>query len=106
MSADMLINKEPNPIVIKLFTRGRKLNIYLVFMTQSNVAVPKNIRLNLTQSFVTKFPKKRELQKIASNHSLAIYHQDLRNLCKRCNAKPYSFSVFDTTPWTNNSSNL
>ena len=55
----MLINKKPNPIVIKLFTRGRKLNIYLVFMTQSNVTVPINIRLNLTQSFVTKFPKKR-----------------------------------------------
>ena len=29
-----------NPIVTKLFIRGRELNIYLVFITQSYFAVP------------------------------------------------------------------
>ena len=34
-------NKNLNPIVTKLFTKGRKLNISLVFITKSYFAVPK-----------------------------------------------------------------
>ena len=41
MIADMLSNKTINPIVTELFIRGRKLNISLVFITQSYIAVPK-----------------------------------------------------------------
>ena len=41
---DMLSNKHLRPIVIELFTKTRKLNIFLVFITQSTV--PKDIRLN------------------------------------------------------------
>ena len=48
MIADMLNNKKLNPIVTELFIRCRKLNISLVFITQSYFAVPKNIRLNST----------------------------------------------------------
>ena len=44
MTADMVNNKKPNATVTELFIRGRKLNIYLVFITQSYFAVPKNIR--------------------------------------------------------------
>ena len=36
----MLSNKKLNPIVTELFIRGRKLNIYLVFITQSYSAMP------------------------------------------------------------------
>ena len=39
--ADML-----NPTVAKLFIKGKKINISLVFITQSYFAVPENIRLN------------------------------------------------------------
>ena len=46
MTADTLSNKKLNTIVTKLFIRGRKLNISLVFITQSYFAAPKNIRLN------------------------------------------------------------
>ena len=44
--ADMLNNKNLNPIVTESFIRIRKLNIYLAFITQNCFAVPKNIRLN------------------------------------------------------------
>ena len=46
MIADMLSNKKLNPILPEWFIRGKKLNIYLIFITQSYFAVPKNIRLN------------------------------------------------------------
>ena len=38
---DMHSNKKLNPIVTELFIRGRKLNISLVFITQTYLAVPK-----------------------------------------------------------------
>ena len=43
--ADMLNNKRLNKLVTEIFIRRRKLNISLVFITQSYFAVPKNIKL-------------------------------------------------------------
>ena len=58
MTANMLNNKKLNPVVTELFIRGRKLNISLVFITQSYFAVPKVIRLNSTHYFIMKIPNK------------------------------------------------
>ena len=44
--ADMFCTKALNPIATELFIRGKKLNIPLVFITQSSFSVTKNIRLN------------------------------------------------------------
>ena len=62
MIADMIDNKKLNPIATELFTRGRKLNISIVFITQSYFKVPKDVRLNSTHFLVMKIPNKRELQ--------------------------------------------
>ena len=62
--ADMLSNKKLNPIVTELFIIGRKLNISLVFITQSYFALPKNIRLNSTHCFIMKIRNKREFNKL------------------------------------------
>ena len=67
MIPDMLSNKKHNPIVTKLFIIGSKLNISLVFATQSYFVVPKNIRLNYTHYFIMKVPNKQELQQIVFN---------------------------------------
>ena len=68
MIADLINNKKLNSIVAELFIRGRKLNISLVFITQSYFKVPKDARLNTTHIFITKTSNKRELQQIAPNH--------------------------------------
>ena len=69
MITDMINNKKLNSIVTELFLRGRKLNISLVFITQSYFKVPKDVRLNTTKFFIMKIPNKRELQQIPINHS-------------------------------------
>ena len=46
MIADMINNDKLNPIVTELLIRGRKLNISIVFITQSYFKVPKDVRLN------------------------------------------------------------
>ena len=50
--AIMLSDKKLNPIVSELLITGRKLNISLVFVTQSYFAVSKNIRQNSTHYFL------------------------------------------------------
>ena len=72
MIADMINNKKLDSIVTELFIRGRKLNISIVFITQSYFKVPKDVRLNSTQFFIMKITNKRELQQIALNHSSDI----------------------------------
>ena len=69
MIADMINNKKLNSVVTELFIRGRKLNISLVFITQSYFKVPKDVRLKTTHFVMTKIPNKRKLQQIALNHS-------------------------------------
>ena len=97
MIADMLNSKQCNPVVTELFIRDRKLNIFLVFITQSYFAVPKNISLNSTHYFVMKILNKRKLRRIAYNHSSDIDFKEVLNLYKKCAAKPCSFLVIDAT---------
>ena len=84
--ADMINNKKLNTIITKLFIRGRKLNIYLVFITQSYFKVPEDVRLNSNHFFVVKIPNKRKLQQIALNHSSDINSKDFIKIGKECTA--------------------
>ena len=43
MIVDTINNEKLNPIVTELFIRDRKLNIFLVFITQSYFKVPKTL---------------------------------------------------------------
>ena len=96
MIADMINNKKLNSIVTELFIRGRKLNISLVFITQSYSQVPKDVRLNTSHFFIAKIPNKRELQQIAINHSSDINTKDFANIYTKCTDEPYCFLVIDT----------
>ena len=89
--ADMIHKKKRNFIVTKLFIGGRKLNISLVFITQSYFKVPKDVRLNTTHFFIAKIPNKRELREIAINHSSDISPKDFISIYKKCTVEPYSF---------------
>ena len=87
----MINNKKLSSIVTELFIRGRKLNISLVFITQSYFKVPKDVRLNCTHFFIVKIPNKRELQQIALNNSSDISSDDFINIYKKYTVKQYFF---------------
>ena len=59
MVPDMLSYKKLNPEITKLFIAGRKLNISVVFITQSYFAVPKYFGLNSTHYFIIEVSNKR-----------------------------------------------
>ena len=80
MIADMINSKKLNSIVTELFIRRSKLNISLVFITQSYFKVLKDVRLNTSHFFIIKIPNKRELQQTAINHSSDINTKDLADV--------------------------
>ena len=67
MIADTMANKRFQAIIKELFIRCRKLNIFLVFITQSYFSVPKEVRLNSIHYLIIKIHNERELQKMNYN---------------------------------------
>ena len=96
MIADIMTNKIFQAIMRELFIRCRKLNISLVFITQSYFSVPKDVRLNSTYYLIMKINNKRELQNIAINHSADIDYQDFIKIYRECTKEPYNFLTIDT----------
>ena len=97
MIADIVTNKKAQVIIKELFIKCKKVNISLVFITQSYFPVPKDVRLNTTHYFIMKINNKRELQNIAINHSADIDYKDFMKIYRECTKEPYSFLTIDTT---------
>ena len=97
MIADIMANKKFQSIIKELFIRCRKLNISLVFITQSYFSVPKDVRLNLTHYLIIKINNRKELQNIATDHSADIDYKDFMKIYSECIKEPYNFLTIDTT---------
>ena len=97
MIADIMSNKKFQAIIKKLFIRCRKLNISLVFITQSYFSLPKNVRLNSTHYLIMKINNEKGLQKIGINHSADIDYNNFVKIYRKCTKEPYSFLTIDTT---------
>ena len=91
MIVDIMSNKKFQAIVKELFIRCRKLNISLVFITQSYFSVPKDVRLNSTYYLIMKINNRKELQNIATTHSTDIDHKDFMKIYRECTKEPYFF---------------
>ena len=64
MIADMINNKNVNPVVTELFITDRKLNISIVFITKSYFKVPEEVRLTTIHFFIVEIPKKENFNKL------------------------------------------
>ena len=91
MIADIESNKKLSLIVTELFLRGRKLNISLVFISQSYFKLPKTIRRNAAHYFIKKVPNRRELQTNSIKSFSNIYFKYSMKLYKDYTKEPYSF---------------
>ena len=97
MIAEIMTNKKFQSIIKELFIRCRKLNISLVFITQSFFSVPKDVRLNSTHYMIMKMNSRKELQNIAINHSADFDYKDFIKIYRDCVKQLYSFLTIDTT---------
>ena len=97
MIADIMTNKKFQAIKKEWFSRCRKANISLVFITQSYFSIPKDVRLNSTHCFIMNINSNRELQNIAINHSADIDYKDFIKINREITKEPYNFLTIDTT---------
>ena len=97
MIADIMTNKRFQAIIKKLFIRCRKLNISLVFITQSYFSISKEVGLNSSHYLKMKTHNKSELKNIAINHSADIDYEDFLKIYRNYTKDCYPFLTIDTT---------
>ena len=97
MIADIMRSEKFKAIVKELFIRSRKLNIPIVFITQSYNA-SKDARLNSTHYILMKIGNKKELKSIAEENSGHLDFKDFLKIYNYCTNEPYSFMMADTSP--------
>ena len=76
MIADIEYNKNFKKIIKELFYRSRKINVSIVFITQSYIRALKDARLNSTHYILMKIGNKKELKRIAEEKSGHLDYKD------------------------------
>ena len=98
MIADIMRSEKFKAIIKELVIRCRKLNISIVFITQSYFRTPKDVRLNSTHYILIKIGNKKELKSIAEENSGHLDFKDFLKIYNYCTKEPYSFMLVDTRP--------
>ena len=98
MIADIEYNKNFNRIIKELFYRAPKINVSIVFITQSYFRALKDARLNGTYYILVKTGNKKELKRIAEEKSDHLDYKDFLKIYNYCTREPYSFMLIDTRP--------
>ena len=80
MISHVIKDKKAQHVLQDLFTRSRKLNIALVFISHSYFSVPKTVRLNCTHYLIFKIYNRKELQQIAIDHSADTAYKDFSRI--------------------------
>ena len=98
MIADIEYNKNCKRIIKELFYRARKMNVSIVFITQSYFRALKDARLNSTCYILIKIGNKKELKRIAEEKSGHLDYKDFLKMYNYCTKEPYSFMTIDARP--------
>ena len=98
MIADIMRSEKFKAIVKELFIRCRKLNISIVFITQSYFRTPKDARLNSTHYTLMKIDNIKELKSIAEENSGHLDFKDFLKMYNYCTREPYLFMMVDIRP--------
>ena len=98
MIADIEYNKNFKRIIKELFYRARKINVSIVFITQSYFRALKDARLNSTYYILIKIGNKKELKRIAEEKSGHLDYKDFLKIYNYYMKGPYSFMLIDTRP--------
>ena len=98
MIADIEYNKNFKQIIKELFYRAHKINVSIVFITQSYFRALKDGRLNSTHYIIMEINNKTELKRIAEEKLGYFDYKDFFEIYNYCTRVPYSFMTIDATP--------
>ena len=95
MVADIMTNKEFRAMIKELFIiTYRKVNISLVFITQSDFSVAKDVRLNSTHF---ENQQQKRITKYRNKSFCRYWLQRFYEVYRECTKEPYSLLTIDTT---------
>ena len=94
---DIMTNEKFQAINKELFIRCIILNISLLFITQSDFFVPKDVTLDSSHYLIMNINNKRELENIAKSHSADFYYKDFVKIYKEYTKETFGFLTIDTT---------
>ena len=94
---DIMTNEKFQAINKELFIRCIILNISLLFITQSDFFVPKDVTLDSSHYLIMNINNKRELENIAKSHSADFYYKDFVKIYRECTKETFGFLTIDTT---------
>ena len=98
MVANIEYNKNFKRIIKELFYRACKINVSIVFITQSDFRALKDARLNSTHYIIMKIGNKKELKSIAEEKSGHLDYKNLLKMYNYCTSETYSFMTIDARP--------
>ena len=98
MIADIEYNKNFKRIIKDLFYRAHKINVSIVFITQSYFRALKDARLNSTHYILMKIGNKKALESIVEEKSGNLDYKDFLKMYNYCTKEPYSFMTIDARP--------
>ena len=98
MTTDIEYNKNFKRIIKELFYRAHKINVSIVFITQSYFRALKDARLNSTHYILMRIGNKKELKRIAEEKSGYLDYKDFLKMYNYFTKDPYSFMTIDTRP--------
>ena len=93
MIADIEHNKNFKKVIKELFYRARKLNVSIIFITQSYFRALKDARLNSTHYVLMKIGNEKELKSIAEEKSGHPDYKDFLKIYNFCTKEPYSLCL-------------
>jgi hypothetical protein len=93
---DFICDKSSFDDISELFTRGRKKNATLIFLTQSYFDTPKIIRLQCNYMCFCKLNDHRELADIYQNHPFGLSKKDFTGVLEEATRTRHSFLFLDT----------
>ena len=96
--ADIMRSEKFKAIVKELFSTCRKLNVSIVFITQSYFRTPKDARLNSTHYILMKIGNKKELKSIVEENSGHLDFKDFLKIYNYYTNEPYLSMMIDTRP--------
>ena len=94
----MIADIEYNKNFKEVFYRACKINVSIVFITQSYFRALKDARLNSTHYILMKIGNKKELKRIAEEKSGHLDYKDFLKMYNYCTEKPYSLMTIDARP--------
>ena len=91
---DLVLSKDLS-MVENYYIRARKLNVSVIFISQSYFKIPKIIRNNCNYMIILKLSGNREVNVILSEFGLGVSKEELLKIYEYCTAEKFSPLVID-----------